>query len=154
MKWKNFYVWKKKLPHWRADSVVYFITFRHRLELQENFQHLLFTTILKTDSRKWNLLAISVSTMDSYLLVHFDDDTGSKTKEISKIIEPLKNKVEQRIVKGMEDAPKYMHYFYPESYDHIIRNREDLDHHLEIITSVPNEDLLWINKEELEKFFS
>ena len=34
-KWANFNVWRGRLPHWRADDVTYYATFRHRRDLDE-----------------------------------------------------------------------------------------------------------------------
>ena len=28
--WKGFHIWKGRLPHWRADDVTYYVTFRHK----------------------------------------------------------------------------------------------------------------------------
>ncbi len=150
MKWKNFYIWNKRLPHWRADSVMYYITFKHRISLDEPALSKIFSNILKTNGRKWDILALSTSADATHMLATFQSHQASKAKEIAKIIEPLKLKIQQDIIKHSCNTHTLL--FYQESYDHIIRNEEDLDSHLNIIKSIHNPDLLWINQPSLENF--
>ena len=142
MKFKNFSIWRGRLPHWRADEVTYFVTFRHRRELVDVEIRELFTALLRPDGTRWDLLALCVAPIETELLFRVGERTAGSSREISKIVEPAKNKVGRRIMKrtGERFPP-----FYTESYDRIVRDRAELEERWQTIAQRDEEpQLVWM----------
>lgn len=131
MKFKNFSMWKKNLPHWRADEVTYYLTFRYRRELDLKEQQILFTTLLSTDHKKWNFLILVTFPEYTEMIVQVSDySQKGQEPELSKIIEPIKVKVGRKIIALTEE--RYSP-FYLETYDRIIRDEGE---YLEKVQSI------------------
>lgn len=129
MRFANFSIWRKKLPHWRADHVTYYVTFRHRRELTEAERLVLFRNLLRPEGRKWDLMILCVLPGATELV--FQVMQGPKgTYELSDIVEKAKTKAGKLIIKNTgERFPP----FYSESYDRIIRDDGELEEHFQRI---------------------
>lgn len=129
MRFENFSIWRKNLPHWRADHVTYYVTFRHRRQLSDAERLVLFRQLLRSDGKKWDLSILCVLP-DATELV-FQVFQGPKgTYELSDIVEKAKTKAGKLIIKNTgERFPP----FYTESYDRIIRDDPELEEHFQRI---------------------
>ena len=140
MPWKNFSIWRGRLPHWRADDVTYWVTFRHRRDLEEWERDLLFTALLRPEGRKWNLVILCVLPTETNFLFTVNEAPDGSPYELSEIVEKAKAKVGRTIIKKtLERFPP----FYQESYDRIIRDAEELEAKLmEILESPVSRELV------------
>lgn len=123
-RWKNFQIWRGRLPHWRAEDVTYYATFRHRRELQDDECHELFKKLLATHGRKFDIVCLVVVPELTELL--FTVETGYKGEpyELSDVIEKAKSAAGKAIIKksGERWPP-----FYAESFDRIVRDDGELE---------------------------
>lgn len=118
-RFKNFSIWRGRLPHWRADGERYYVTFRHRRALAEDERHELFTALLRRDAALWNLLGLCVLPDSTEMLFTVNDGA-----EFAKPLEAVKRKAGARIIKrsGERYSP-----FYEESFDRIIRDDAEFE---------------------------
>lgn len=151
MPFKNFSIWRGKLPHWRADDVYYYVTFRHRRDLDEPERRVLFKELLRPEKRKWDLLILCVLPAETELIFTVRDGIQGTPIEIADIVEPAKRRAGRKIVHNTgERFPP----FFVESYDRIIRDEAELQERREAIygSSVAKElvedpedyDALWV----------
>jgi hypothetical protein len=135
MPFKNFKIWRGKLPHWRADDVVYFVTFRHSRDLLDMERAILFAQLLRPDSQKYDLTALLVLA-DRTELIFRVRMTAEGPIELSKVVEHAKQKAGRRIMKSSgERYPP----FFAESYDRIIRDEVELEERLDAMISAPDD---------------
>jgi hypothetical protein len=120
---RNFSIWRGKLPHWRADDVTYYVTFRHRRDLDEVERNLIFRALLKPDGTRWDLLVLCVLPEVTEMMFRVRESPIGRPYELADIVEPAKGKAGKRIVKrtGERWPP-----FYSESYDRIVRDEAEL----------------------------
>ena len=122
-RWSNFNIWRGRLPHWRADGVNYFLTFRHRRPLTEPEQQELFAALLKPQGRKWDVELLCVLPEKTEMVVTVETSPAGEPFELSDIVEKAKTKAGKAIIK--KSGERYPP-FYTESYDRIIRDEEEL----------------------------
>lgn len=135
-RFKNFKIWRGRLPHWRADDVRYFVTFRHRRELDEGERRVLFLSLLKPDGSRFDLIALLVLSDRTEMLFTVRKTASGEAYELSKTIEQAKSKAGKAICKSSgERFPP----FYTESYDHIVRDEDELDEFAQKILDGPFE---------------
>src|SRR5688572_33479066 len=117
MPFKNFSIWRGRLPHWRADDVRYYVTFRHRRELDEAERKVLFSALLRPDGRRWDLLILCTLADRTELIFTVKEQPSGKPYELSTVVEKEKNKAGKLIIHNTgERFPP----FYSESFDRII----------------------------------
>ncbi len=147
MPFKNFHIWRGRLPHWRADDVTYYVTFRHRRELEPAERHVLFNCLLKPEGRKWNLVILCVLPQATELLFTVNDRPDGSPYELAEIVEKAKVKAGKLIVKksGERFPP-----FYHESFDRIVRDESELDERWSAILESPVAGELVEDPEEYE----
>ena len=123
MAWKNFSIWRARLPHWRADDVSYYVTFRHRRALDDAERRALLRALIKHDGRRWDLLIVCVR-----------DAPDGEAYELSDVVEKAKTKAGKEIIKksGERFPP-----FYGESFDRILRDDEELESYWQNIFESP-----------------
>jgi hypothetical protein len=133
-RWQNFNIWRGRLPHWRADDVTYWVTFKHHRDLDEAERNLLFRSLLKPEGSKWNLVILCVLPTETNLVFSVNRSASGAPYELSGIVEKAKTKTGKAIVKksGERWPP-----FYQESYDRIIRDAEELEAKLMEILESP-----------------
>jgi hypothetical protein len=112
--WKNFQIWRGRLPHWRADGVTYYVTFRHRRPLEDDEQNALFRRLIGTDGRKLDFAILCVLPEATEMLF-----TVGEQVELSDVVEKAKRRAGKDVTKrsGERFPP-----FYQESYDRIVRD--------------------------------
>jgi hypothetical protein len=136
MPFENFRIWRGRLPHWRADSVTYFVTFRHRRPLLEFERELLLRHLVKPDGRRWDLQIACVLPDKTDLIFRVLEAPNGEPYELSEIVEKAKAKTGKLIIKksGERFPP-----FYAESYDRIIRDESELEVRWEEIFESPTQ---------------
>ena len=145
MPFKNFKIWRGKLPHWRADGVTYFVTFRHRRALDEAERNLLLRMLIRPDGRKWDLLILCVLPEQTDLIFRVLETPSGEPYELSQIVEKAKTKAGKLIVKksGERWPP-----FYNESFDRILRDEAELEERWNEIFESPSSFELAENSDE------
>jgi hypothetical protein len=151
MGFKNFYIWRKRLPHWRADDVTYYTTFRHRRNLTPEECQELFRVLLSLNIKKWDVCILCVLPDKTELIVKTLSNSEGHSIDLSNILEPAKRKAAKRIQKSSSE--KYS-VFYQESFDRIIRNEQEYEERLNEILKEPidcglvdedgNYEFLWL----------
>lgn len=134
MPFKNFSMWRGRLPHWRADDVRYYVTFKSRRDLTPDECTLLMRHLMKSEGRKWDLLILCVLPSQTDLIFSVREKTEGQAFELSDIVEKAKTKVGKLIVKKTDERwPP----FYNESYDRIIRDDAELEERWQSIFDSP-----------------
>ncbi|MEA2553536.1 MAG: hypothetical protein QOJ65_1712 [Fimbriimonadaceae bacterium] len=131
---KNFSVWRGRLPHWRAEEVTYYVTFRHRRALDEAERRYLLQALVRPDARRWDLLIACVLPEATELMFVVRDAPSGQPYELSNIVEKAKAKVGRLIIKNTGE--KYPP-FYAESYDRILRDQAELEERWQAILESP-----------------
>lgn len=135
MRWNNFEIWRGHLPHWRADDVTYYVTFRHRRALDDAERRTLLRALLKPDGRQWDLVILVVLPERTELLFTVRDvPTTGRPYELSDIVEKAKTKVGRQLIKKTEE--RYPP-FYDESYDRIVRDEAEYEERWQAIFDAP-----------------
>jgi len=130
----NFRIWRGRFPHWRADGVRYYVTFRHRRELDEAERTLMLRQLIRPQGKRWNVMIACVLPDRTELIFTVEEDFTGRPFELSDIVEAAKRKAGAQIVKqtGERFPP-----FYGESFDRIIRDDIELDERWQLICSAP-----------------
>jgi hypothetical protein len=145
MPFKNFSIWRGRLPHWRADDVRYYVTFRHRRPLDDFEMQTLFRALLRPDARRWDLMILCVLPELTELIFSVREAPTGRPYELSEIVEKAKTKAGKLIIKktGERFPP-----FYHESFDRIIRDDAELEERWQAIFDSPESDddypFLWV----------
>lgn len=134
MSWRNFSIWYGRLPHWRADDVTYYVTFRHRRPLKPEERDALLNALLRPDQRRWDLLAVCVLPEVTEGLLRVCVDPQGAPIELSKTLEKAKGAAAKRIQKqtGERFSP-----FFTESYDRIVRDEDELEARWQSLVDAP-----------------
>ncbi len=151
MAFKNFSIWRGRLPHWRASDVTYFVTFRYRRPLDATERNLLLRQLIKPDGLRWDLLIVCVLPEKTDLIFRVKESPRSGPYELSEIVEQAKTKSGKAIIKktGERFSP-----FYNESFDRILRDEAELEErwqelfeapvNLELVDDPEDYDGLWV----------
>ncbi len=116
-------MWRGRLPHWRADDVTYYVTFRHRRELDERERNDLMRQLLRGQTSKieFNLLCILPDLTEMIFRVH---PSAKADFEFADFIEKAKVRAGKSIIqKSGERFPP----FYHESFDRILRDDSEYE---------------------------
>lgn len=134
MRFTNFSIWRGRLPHWRADNVRYYVTFRHRRSLEDHERMQLFRALLRPHAKKLDLLILCVLPDTTELIFEVREAPTGRPYELSDVVEKCKNTAGKKIIKksGERFPP-----FYTESYDRIIRDDAELEEHWQRILDSP-----------------
>jgi REP-associated tyrosine transposase len=132
--WQNFSVWRGRLPHWRADDVNYYVTFRHRRALEPIERQILLNALLKPEGRKWDVQIACVLPEQSDLIVTLLVPSDGRADKLAGIVEKAKVQAGKAILKRTEER---FPPFYTESYDRIIRDDPERIAFLEQIVRGP-----------------
>ena len=134
MAWQNFSIWRARLPHWRADNVTYYASFRHRRALEETERDRLLNNLLKSEGKRWDLVLICILPEVTEMMFTVRESPDGSAYELSDILEKAKTRAGKEIIKRSgENFPP----FYGESYDRIIRNDEEFEATWEKIVESP-----------------
>ena len=134
MAFKNFKIWRGRLPHWRADGVTYYVTFRHRRDLDADECSALLRCLLKPDGGRYDVSIAAVLPGQTELIFKVHESANGEPYELAQIIETAKRKAGKAIIKktGERFPP-----FYEESYDRIIRDEAEFEERWETILGSP-----------------
>jgi hypothetical protein len=117
-------MWRGRLPHWRADDVRYYVTFRHRRELDEAERRVVYKQLTRPEGKRWDLVILCVLADRSELIFTVREGRDGRPFELSDVVEQAKRKAGAVIIKNTgERFPP----FYTESYDRIIRDEAELE---------------------------
>ncbi|HLK14429.1 MAG TPA: hypothetical protein VKT78_06465 [Fimbriimonadaceae bacterium] len=124
MAFQNFSIWRGRLPHWRADDVRYYVTFRHRRALEPRERDVLLKALLQPSPVRWDVLVACVLPESTELMVTMGLGKHGRPVELSEVVEPAKRRASKAIVKatGERFGP-----FYEESYDRIVRDDTEFE---------------------------
>jgi hypothetical protein len=133
-RWSNFAIWRGRLPHWRADDVTYYVTFRSRRDLTLPECELLMRSLLKAEGRQAEILILCVLPGQTELLMRVQSGTDGQPFELSELIEKGKHRAGKAIIKksGERFPP-----FYTESYDRIVRDDAEFEERWQAILESP-----------------
>ncbi|HRF58551.1 MAG TPA: hypothetical protein PLH94_01400 [Fimbriimonadaceae bacterium] len=122
-RFKNFSIWRGRLPHWRADEEIYYVSFRSRRPLDETERLDVFRALLKPDGSRWLLRALVVAEEKTEMIFTVCQVKDGVPIEFAKPIEAAKRRAGNAIMKrtGERFPP-----FYVESFDRIIRDEAEL----------------------------
>ncbi len=133
-------MWRGHLPHWRADDVTYYVTFRHRRPLDDRERRDLLRALLKPDGRQWDLLIVAVLPERTELMFKVREAPATgRPYELSDVVEKAKSKVGRAIIKRSEE--RYPP-FYEESYDRIVRDEAEIEERWQAIFDAPVDEEL------------
>lgn len=131
-RFRNFSIWRGRLPHWRADGETYYLTFRHRRDLDESERTILFRRLVKLGGRL-DLLLLVILPGQSEAVFQMPEGAGEE-KDFSDFFEKAKRQAGSEIIKSSgERFPP----FYTESFDRIIRDDAELDETLDRMMGSP-----------------
>jgi len=136
-RWKNFSIWRGRLPHWRADDVLYYATFRHRRPLQEAERRVLLRALLRPNGSSWRILAVRVGEEESELMFTMLPTAGGAARELADVLEKAKARAGKEICRksGERFAP-----FYGESYDRIVRDEAEREERIASMIDAMDEE--------------
>jgi hypothetical protein len=123
-KWENFTIWRGRLPHWRAENVTYYATFKHRRALSGPEAETLLSELRKPDDKKLEIDIICVLPEQTELIFRVKFGPNDEPYELSDVLEKAKNRANKQITKRSgEERP----VFYRESYDRILRDEAEYE---------------------------
>lgn len=147
MRFENFHIWRGRLPHWRADDVRYYVTFRHRRELDDAERRFLLRALIRPDGRRWDLLIVCVLPETTELIFTMREAPTGRPYELADIVEKAKRKVGNLIIKNTgERYPP----FFAESFDRIVRDDVELEEKWQLIFDSPVKAELAQDSEDYE----
>ncbi len=134
MPFKNFNIWRGKLPHWRADEVTYFVTFRHTRPLDDAERYLLYQSLIRPDGKQLDLMIMVVLPERTDIMFSVREAPTGLPFELSDVIEKAKTKAGKKIIKktGERFPP-----LYGESYDRLVRDDGELQERYDEILASP-----------------
>lgn len=138
-RWQNFSIWRGRLPHWRADDVNYYVTFKHQRELEMGEREILFSRLFRAQRSKLDFALLCVRPKETEMVFQVKTAPSGEVYELSDVIEKAKKKAGAQIIKksGERWPP-----FYIESFDRIIRDDAEFEElWLKILESVVTEEL-------------
>lgn len=127
-RWQNFAIWHGRLPHWRADDVTYYITFRHRRPLSNVESGGLLGQLMRPEGKQWNVLIVCVLPEQTEMMFTVGLDREGRPVEFAKPLEAAKRKAEKKF-----ETPA----FHAESYDRIVRDETELEERFLAILDSP-----------------
>lgn len=136
MRFKNFRIWRGRLPHWRADDVRYYVTFRHRRDLDKEERGILLKRLLSADGRRYDVLIACILPGAAEMIFTVREAPRGGAHELAEIVEGAKRRAGKDIMRitGELSPP-----FYAESYDRIIRDDAEMEERWTAILSSPVE---------------
>ena len=123
-RWSNFQIWRGRLPHWRADDVTYYVTFRHKRALNDDERNVVLKRLISTQGRKLDFVILCVLPEKTEMMFTVMDSPKGVKYELSDVIEKAKTRAGKEIIKksGERWPP-----FYFESYDRIVRDDDEYE---------------------------
>ena len=137
---KNFNIWRGRLPHWRADDVRYYVTFRHRRSLDEAERRVLLKFLVRPEGRRWDLLILVVLPERTELILTVLPGRTARTVLNCQIWWRAPREKPVRL--SSRTQVNDIRLFTPESFDRIVRDEVELDEKWKAVLSASvNEEL-------------
>ncbi len=143
-------MWRKRLPHWRADDVTYYVTFRHRRPLESAERDVLFRSLLKSHGLKLEYAILAVLPETTELIFSVCSSYKGQEIEFSKFIEATKRKSGKKII---ENTGERFSPFWEESFDRIIRDEQEMQERFGAILESPVNLELCEDPDEYDQLF-
>lgn len=121
-------MWRQRLPHWRADDVVYYVNFKHRRDLNDKERVQLYRRVVAL--RDLDIFALAVFSSHTELMALVRPTTRGKERDLGDIVDRAKKKVSREALK--KTGEKY-DLFFSESYDRIVRSQDEFESFCESI---------------------
>ncbi len=128
----------------------YYVTFRHRRDLDDGERDVLFQRFMRAQGRKLDFDILCVMADKTEMVFRVGTDTRGEAYELSDVVEKVKKKAGALIIKksGERWPP-----FYGESYDRIIRDSEEFEETWLRILGQPVEAELCDDPDEYAQMF-
>lgn len=124
MRFKNFQIWRGRLPHWRADDVTYYVTFRHGRPLEAGERQWLFHELMRPHGKHFDFKIVCVLPETTEAMFEVAPGPDGQPQELARHIEAAKRKAGKKVVKSTgERFPP----FFAESYDRIVRDAAEFE---------------------------
>jgi hypothetical protein len=121
-RWQNFSIWRGRLPHWRADGVLYYVSLGHRRDLDDEERRATLAALLRANERKWTVRAAAVGPRKTEALASVHTAPHGEAYELNAIVGRAASRAAKEIMRASgERFPP----FYAECYDHIVRDDEE-----------------------------
>ena len=91
-------LWRARLPHWRADGVTYYVTFRHRRALDDFERRTLLRALIKPYGRRWDLMIVCVLPESTDLILTVREAPTGEAYELSDVVEKAKTKASSEMM--------------------------------------------------------
>ena len=149
-RWSNFQIWRGRLPHWRADDVNYYVTFRHKRALDDEERNALLRRLINAQGRKLEFVILCILPEKTEMMFTVMDSPKGGKYELSDVVEKAKAKAGKEIIKksGERWPP-----FYFESYDRILRDDDEYESTFLAILGSPTTEGLCEEPEEWPDLF-
>ncbi|MFQ3669366.1 MAG: hypothetical protein SNJ61_10830 [Fimbriimonadaceae bacterium] len=124
MRWRNFHIWRGRLPHWRADDVNYYVVFRHRRDLEDAERQIVLRALLLQHGRRLDVRIACVLPDRTELIFRAQLSPDGRPYELAEAVEAAKKRAARSIMKrsGERYPP-----FWEESFDRIIRDDAEFE---------------------------
>lgn len=121
-------MWRKRLPHWRADGETYYLYSKFRRDLNEDERCRLFAEILRLDGNRAQFQVVSVLPDRLEVLVAMLEDVSGKSLDVGQMLEKAMGRAAKAIIKksGERFSP-----FFDEPFDRIIRDDGERQEYVE-----------------------
>lgn len=123
-RWQNFQIWRGRLPHWRADGVTYYATFKHRRVLDDWERRTLLRALLKPDGKKLDFVILCVLPEATEMMFTVRDSPLGDAYEFSDVLEKAIKKAGKQITTKTEER---FPPFFGECYDRIPRDDAEIE---------------------------
>jgi|CXWL01.1.fsa_nt_gi hypothetical protein len=143
-------MWRKRLPHWRAEDVTYYVTFRHRRALEDAERDVLFRSLLKYHGLKLEFAVLAVLPESTEMIFTVLGLNRGFEVEFSKFIEATKRKSGKKII---ENSGERFSPFWEESFDRILRDEQEMQERFDLILEAPVNLELCEDPEEYDQLF-
>jgi REP element-mobilizing transposase RayT len=127
---------RRRLPHWELPGSIYFVTFVtwERLELNPPAREIILAACRYFDRDRYALYAAVVMPDHVHLLLKPLEKDNGQTWKLNKILQSLKSYTAKQIPTVMTHLGTV---WMPESYDRIVRDREEFEEAWQYILENP-----------------
>ena len=179
----EFIIKRRNLPHWQNPGCVYFITFRtyKGIILDDTSKQIIYDAIIYQDKKKCRLYSFVIMPDHVHIILQPIEINQGQYINLSLIMQAIKGFASKQIIKHInimntQTPPSVLpktiadtqtgasvlpikHIFQSESFDRIIRNKEELNEKMNYILNNPvknglidngfNYNWYYLNKEEI-----
>jgi len=129
---KEFYIYRRRLPHWRMVDSVYFVTWRlhsAQPELMPSEKEAVVSALKHFDAQRYELLAYVVMHNHIHVLL-----TSGKQHNLHKIVHSWKSYTANKL---QREFARIGQVWQDEYYDRIVRDEAEFDEKTQYIINNP-----------------